>query len=158
MTHVANQRIKKDGKSYRPDDPIELTTDELAALPEGAVSPAAEEASDVPPQSAQDGKKDDDGSGGSVDGIQKPAGDDTAGKPAGDDAAGKPAGDDAAGKPAGDDAGRLAAAVAALTEADFRKDGVIRAESLRQLIETLGFAVTAEAVAGVKAAPGAGQD
>ena len=133
MTHVANQRIKKDGKSYLPGDPIELTGDELAELPDGAVSPVAAEASDVTPQSAQTGKKDDDGAGGTVDG-------------------------DGVQKPAGDQAGRLAASVAALTDADFRKDGVIRAESLRQLIETLGFEVTAEAVAEVKAAPGEGQD
>ncbi|MGH1577710.1 hypothetical protein [Planktotalea sp.] len=38
MTHIAQQRIKKGGKVYLPNDPIELTEDELAELPEGAVT------------------------------------------------------------------------------------------------------------------------
>ena len=99
MTHVANQRIKKDGKSYLPGDTIELTEDELAELPEEAVS-LADVAARMEPALSDEQR-----------------------------------------------AERLTAAVAGLTDADFRKDGVIRAESLRQLIETLGFEVTAEAVA-----------
>ena len=95
MTHVANQRIKKDGRSYLPGDPIELTGDELAELPEGAVSPVA----DTPQVSDEERAE------------------------------------------------HLAATVKALSDADFRKDGVIRAESLRQLNDTLGFEVTAEVVA-----------
>lgn len=38
MTHVANQRIKKDGKYFAVGDPITLTDEELKDLPEGVVS------------------------------------------------------------------------------------------------------------------------
>lgn len=40
MSHIANHRIKKDGKYYAAGEPIELTEDELAELPEGAVREA----------------------------------------------------------------------------------------------------------------------
>lgn len=43
MSHIANQRIKKDGKTILPGQPISLTTDELAELPTGAVSEALQE-------------------------------------------------------------------------------------------------------------------
>lgn len=52
---------------------------------------------------------------------------------------------------------RLKAAVDALTEADFKKDGGIRADALRELSESLGFEVTADAVAGLKAASASGE-
>ncbi len=40
MSHIANHRIKKDGKYYAAGDPIELTDDDLADLPDGAVREA----------------------------------------------------------------------------------------------------------------------
>ena len=40
MSHIANHRIKKDGKYYAAGDPIELTDDDLAELPDGAVREA----------------------------------------------------------------------------------------------------------------------
>ncbi|WP_171182205.1 hypothetical protein [Ruegeria sp. HKCCD8929] len=40
MSHIANHRIKKDGKYYAAGDPIELTDDDLAELPDGAVRDA----------------------------------------------------------------------------------------------------------------------
>lgn len=43
MSHIANQRIKKGGKLYRAGEPIELTEDDLAELPEGAASPVEDD-------------------------------------------------------------------------------------------------------------------
>lgn len=40
MSHIANHRIKKDGKYYAAGEPIELTDNELAELPDGAVRDA----------------------------------------------------------------------------------------------------------------------
>lgn len=40
MSHIANQRIKKGGKVILPGQPINLTEEELAELPDGAVSAA----------------------------------------------------------------------------------------------------------------------
>jgi hypothetical protein len=45
---------------------------------------------------------------------------------------------------------KLDAAVAELTDADFKKDGDIRADSLKQLVQKLGFDVTAEQVGASK--------
>lgn len=38
MTHVANQRIKKGGEYFAAGEPITLTKEELADLPNGAVT------------------------------------------------------------------------------------------------------------------------
>ncbi|WP_299773158.1 hypothetical protein [uncultured Tateyamaria sp.] len=43
MSHIANQRIKKDGKYYAAGDPIALTKDDLEDMPEGVVRPASPE-------------------------------------------------------------------------------------------------------------------
>jgi len=48
MSHIANHRIKKNGKYYAAGDPIELTEDELAELPEGAVREADPETATGP--------------------------------------------------------------------------------------------------------------
>lgn len=50
----------------------------------------------------------------------------------------------------------LSEAVDALKPSDFRQDGTIRSGALRSLNEQLGFEVTAEDVAAVKATGGAG--
>ncbi|WP_420011011.1 hypothetical protein [Tateyamaria sp.] len=52
---------------------------------------------------------------------------------------------------------KLKAAVAELADADFKKDGNIRADSLKLLIEKVGFDVTADQVAEIKTAPGGGE-
>ncbi|MGR3760894.1 hypothetical protein ACUXV3_12305 [Roseobacteraceae bacterium NS-SX3] len=46
MPHIAKQRIKKGGKHYAAGEPIELTEEELAELPEGAVAEEAPKAAD----------------------------------------------------------------------------------------------------------------
>lgn len=98
MTHVANQRIKKGGKTYLSGDPIPLADDELWDLPDGAVSKVLPDPDAAPAPET------------------------------------------------------LSLAVDALPDGAFKKDGGIRAEALRGLVEHLGFEVTAEDVSAVKAA------
>lgn len=43
MSHIATQRIKKNGTYYAAGDPITLNSDDLAELPEGAVREAEPE-------------------------------------------------------------------------------------------------------------------
>ena len=50
-------------------------------------------------------------------------------------------------------AAKLKAAVAELADDDFKKDGDIRADSLKALIEALDFEVTADQVAEIKTTP-----
>lgn len=46
MTHIANQRIKQNGKYITAGNPITLTEDELRDLPKGAASIAPEVVND----------------------------------------------------------------------------------------------------------------
>lgn len=129
MTHVANQRLKIDGKAYAAGDPITFEGEIPDDIPEGAVSEAAPEKADAP---------------------QEPANSDAAGQ------AGDP-GQPSAPLLTEDEQSRLDAltnVVDQLPTGDFKKDGGIRADALKGLIETLGFEVTAEDVAAVRKADG----
>lgn len=55
MTHIATQRIKKNGKYYGEGDPITLTKDEVKELPTGAVrSDDGETEADKEPMSEEE--------------------------------------------------------------------------------------------------------
>jgi|GEM_PF-2896353 len=38
MSHIANMRIKKDGKIYKAGQPVSLSEEDLAKLPQGAAT------------------------------------------------------------------------------------------------------------------------
>lgn len=103
MTHIANQRIKKDGKFYAPGEPITLTGADLKGLPVGAVRAADPEADDAPTDLTAE------------------------------------------------QAAALKAALSSLKAGDFKQDGEIRAGALRELCESLGFAVSVADIAAARA-------
>lgn len=126
-TYVAEMRIRHNGELYKAGEKIELDDKELEALPKGAVSPLSLDlpASHEQPNTGQADKQT-------------------------DDAANVPLSKEAQ---AVHDA--TVAAIEALSNDDFKKDGGIRADALRDLQATLGFEITAEDVAVIRAPKGA---
>ncbi|WP_282093044.1 hypothetical protein [Epibacterium ulvae] len=122
MSHIANMRIKKDGKIHKVGQPVSLTEEDLARLPQGAATAMTEEAAEAFAATAADLA------------IKLQAVLSETAEQAQDEKKFQ----------------ALKAAVAGLPEEAFRVDGDARADTLKTLSADLGFDVTAEAVAIVR--------
>lgn len=125
MSHIANQRIKKDGKYYAAGDPIELTEEDLSELPEGAASEAKDDIAEFTETVANAAVKL-------------------------NDALRDASTDPKAVKAEAEKFAKVRAAVLELPATAFKNDGNIRADALKALSEKLGMQLTAENVAVAK--------